>query len=68
MDAWGRKLTVFFLSAVYLFGGILIVSAQNIAMFIVGRIFNGFGAIAFVPVCTFVQFSSQALRSVADWI
>ena len=43
-DFLGRRKTILVTVAVYLIGQVFVVAAQNRAMFIAGRIINGFGA------------------------
>ena len=43
-DRLGRKCTIYTASLLYLIGQIIVVASVNQAMFIVGRVLNGFGA------------------------
>ena len=43
-DRLGRRYTIVFSVVVYLLGQVILVAAQNRAMFIAGRVINGLGA------------------------
>ena len=43
-DRFGRRYTIVFSVVVYLLGQVILVAAQNRAMFIAGRVINGLGA------------------------
>ena len=53
LDTFGRKPTMLYLVAIYTFGAILLVAAQNTAMFIAARTIYGFAAISFIATSTF---------------
>ncbi|KAL6821588.1 general substrate transporter [Trichoderma camerunense] len=47
-DRFGRKKTIYLGGVVYIIGQVLVIAAQNQAMFIVGRVVNGLGAGALI--------------------
>lgn len=47
-DKFGRKKTIYLGGVVYIIGQVLVIAAQNQAMFIVGRVVNGLGAGALI--------------------
>ncbi|KAK5061387.1 hypothetical protein LTR84_007929 [Exophiala bonariae] len=61
LDKFGRKPTMYALTALYILGGILVTAAQNIAMFIVARTIHGFAAVSFIATTSmYISELSQA--------